>query len=73
MDMGIDLSLVLDVMGTVWTENPLFLTPDFSISGSDATDGSGYGLGNFFDILGILIPYPSRPNTRCSQLLRKNS
>jgi hypothetical protein len=33
MGMGTELSLVLGIMGTVWTGNPLSLNPGFSIGG----------------------------------------
>ena len=52
--MGIDLALILGVMGTVWTGNPLSLDPGFSIGGTVDGDGSGNILGNLVGILGAL-------------------
>jgi hypothetical protein len=37
MGMGTELSLVLGIMGTVWTGNPLSLNPGFSIGGPSAS------------------------------------
>jgi len=50
--MGLDLALILGVMGTVWTGNPLSLNPGFSIGGTAAGDGSDNILGNLVGILG---------------------
>lgn len=52
--MGIDLALILGVMGTVWTGNPLSLDPGFSIGGTAAGDGSDNILGNLVGVLGKL-------------------
>ena len=50
--MGIDLALILGIMGTVWTGNPLSIVPKFSIGGTVASDGSDNILGNLFGLLG---------------------
>lgn len=50
--MGIDLALILGVMGTVWTGNPLSLDPGFSIGGTAAGDGSDNVLDNLVGVLG---------------------
>jgi hypothetical protein len=52
MGMGVELSLVLGLMGTVWTGNPLSLNPGFSIGGTAASDGSDNILGNLVGIVG---------------------
>lgn len=52
--MGIDLALILGIMGTVWTGNPLSLDPGFSIGGTSAGDGSDNVLGNLVGILGTI-------------------
>ncbi|KAH9880574.1 hypothetical protein IAQ61_000867 [Plenodomus lingam] len=46
--MGIELSLILGVMGTVWTGNPLSTNPGFSIGGG----GNDNLLGNLLGLLG---------------------
>ncbi|KAH9863940.1 hypothetical protein J1614_009873 [Plenodomus biglobosus] len=46
--MGIELSLILGIMGTVWTGNPLSLNPGFSIGGG----GNDNLLGNVLGLLG---------------------
>ncbi|KAF2853377.1 Cloroperoxidase [Plenodomus tracheiphilus IPT5] len=46
--MGIDLALILGIMGTVWTGNPLSLNPGFSIGGG----GNDNLLGNVLGLLG---------------------
>jgi hypothetical protein len=33
MGMGTELALILGIMGTIWTGNPLSLNPGFSIGG----------------------------------------
>jgi len=48
--MGIDTSLILALMGTVWTGNPLSLDPGFSIGGY--TDDVENLLGNLGGLLG---------------------
>jgi hypothetical protein len=53
MGMGVELALILGVMGTVWTGNPLSLDPGFSIG--DPTSTSNNILGNLFGLLGKLI------------------
>lgn len=53
--MGIDLALILGIMGTVWTGNPLSSNPGFSIGGTVAGDGSDNILGNLAGILGMLV------------------
>ncbi|GME23664.1 oxidase [Neofusicoccum parvum] len=52
MGMGIELSLILGIMGTVWTGNPLSLDPGFSIGGTTSGDGSDNILGNLVGLLG---------------------
>ncbi|KAK7705981.1 hypothetical protein SLS57_009898 [Botryosphaeria dothidea] len=52
MGMGIELSLILGVMGTVWTGNPLSVDPGFSIGGTSPGDGSDNILGNLVGLLG---------------------
>ena len=54
--MGIDLALILGVMGTVWTGNPLSLDPGFSIGGTAAGDRSDNILGNLVGVLGTSPP-----------------
>jgi hypothetical protein len=54
MGMGLELSLILGIMGTVWTGNPLSLDPGFSIGGTAAGDGSNNILGNLLGLLGML-------------------
>lgn len=50
--MGLDLSTILAVMGTVWVGNPLSLDPGFSIGGeSPAVENL---LGNVLGLLGML-------------------
>jgi hypothetical protein len=61
MGMGIELSLVLGVMGTVWTGSAFSLTPGFSIGGSATGDGSENVLGNLFGVLGMFVFHPSCP------------
>ncbi|KAL5335777.1 Chloroperoxidase [Aspergillus crustosus] len=48
--MGVNLALVLAIMGTVWTGNPLSLDPGFSIAGRDT--GVNNILSNALDLLG---------------------
>lgn len=55
MGMGLELSLILGIMGTVWTGNPLSLNPGFSIGGTVPGDGSGNILGNLVGLLGTFI------------------
>jgi hypothetical protein len=55
MGMGLELSLILGIMGTVWTGNPLSLNPGFSIGGTAAGDGSNNILGNLLGLLGMLF------------------
>jgi hypothetical protein len=55
MGMGIELSLVLGVMGTVWTGNPFSFTPGFSIGGPTTGVGSENILGNLFGVLGMFV------------------
>ncbi|KAH6882438.1 Chloroperoxidase [Alternaria rosae] len=50
MGMGTELALVLGIMGTVWTGNPLSLDPGFSIGGPTA--GTNNILGNLLGLLG---------------------
>lgn len=50
MGMGTELALVLGVMGTVWTGNPLSLDPGFSIGGPAI--GWDNILGNLLGLLG---------------------
>jgi hypothetical protein len=53
MGMGLELSLILGVMGTVWTGNPLSLNPGFSIGGTAPGDDSSNILGNLLGLLGM--------------------
>lgn len=55
--MGIDLALILGVMGTVWTGNPLSLNPGFSIGGTENNQGADNILGNLFGLLGAFFMY----------------
>ncbi|KAL2870904.1 peroxidase family protein [Aspergillus lucknowensis] len=48
--MGLDLALILAIMGTVWTGNPLSVDPGFSIGGRDT--GVNNILGNGLNLLG---------------------
>lgn len=57
MGMGLELSLILGAMGTVWTGNPLSLNPGFSIGGPTAA--SNNILGNLLGLLGMLSPFQS--------------
>jgi hypothetical protein len=50
MGMGLELSLILGIMGTVWTGNPLSLNPGFSIGGP-AGESSNI-LGNLLGLVG---------------------
>lgn len=55
MGMGLELSLVLGLMGTVWTGNPLSLDPGFSIGATKATGAATDNiLGNLLGLLGKL-------------------
>lgn len=50
--MGLDLALILGVMGTVWTGNPVSLDPGFSIGGYVEGNGEDNILDNLFGLLG---------------------
>lgn len=50
--MHLDLALILGVMGTVWTGNPLSLKPGFSIGGP----GNDNLLGNVLGLIGAFSP-----------------
>ncbi|KAF2824766.1 Cloroperoxidase [Ophiobolus disseminans] len=52
MGMGLELSLILGVMGTVWTGNPLSLDPGFSIGGTATGAGTDNILGNLLGLVG---------------------
>lgn len=52
LGMSVELALILGVMGTVWTGNPLSLNPGFSIGGTSNGDGSDNLLGNLVGLLG---------------------
>ncbi|KAL1649581.1 hypothetical protein SLS58_001638 [Diplodia intermedia] len=52
MGMGTELALILGIMGTVWTGNPLAVDPGFSIGGTVSGDGSDNLLGNLVGLLG---------------------
>ena len=54
MGMGIELSLILGIMGTVWTGNPLSLNPGFSIGGPPTGLAGQNLLGNLIGLLGML-------------------
>jgi hypothetical protein len=43
MGMGTELALILGIMGTVWTGNPLSLNPGFSIGGPPPASGGLLG------------------------------
>lgn len=47
--MGLDLALILAIMGTVWTGNPLSLDPGFSIGSYSEVENI---LGNLGGLLG---------------------
>jgi hypothetical protein len=51
--MGLDLALILGIMGTVWTGNPLSLNPGFSIGGTGKNQGADNILGNLLGLLGM--------------------
>ncbi|EDU46685.1 oxidase [Pyrenophora tritici-repentis] len=51
MGMGIELSLILGIMGTVWTGNPLSLDPSFSIGGKPGPEAQNL-LGNVLGLVG---------------------
>ena len=51
--MGLDLALILGIMGTVWTGNPLSLNPGFSIGGTHENQGADNILGNLLGLLGM--------------------
>jgi hypothetical protein len=61
MGMGTELALILGVMGTVWTGNPLSLDPGFSIGGP--TGSSNNILGNLLGLLGEYIPTQPTPGS----------
>jgi len=60
MGMGTELALVLGIMGTVWTGNPLSLDPGFSIGGPAI--GPDNILGNLLGLLGT-SNHPTLPQT----------
>jgi hypothetical protein len=71
MGMGAELSLILGVMGTVWTGNPLSLNPGFSIGGTVTGDDSNNILGNLVGLLGMsFLPklFHSMPSSQSSQV-----
>ncbi|KAH7082028.1 Chloroperoxidase [Paraphoma chrysanthemicola] len=51
--MGVELALVLGIMGTVWTGNPLSLDPGFSIGGPGPDNLLGNALGLIGDPRGL--------------------
>lgn len=51
--MGLDLALILGIMGTVWTGNPLSLNPGFSIGGTKNNQGADNIFGNLLGLLGM--------------------
>lgn len=53
MGMSAELATILGIMGTVWTGQPLSLTPGFSIGGPPTTGGL---LGTVGGLLGMLPP-----------------
>ncbi|KAF2023096.1 Cloroperoxidase [Setomelanomma holmii] len=53
INQSIDLALILDFMGTVWTGNPLSLNPGFSIGGPAADNLLGNVLGLIGDPRGL--------------------
>ena len=55
--MGLDLALILGIMGTVWTGNPLSLNPGFSIGGTKDNQGADNILGNLVGLLGMFGNY----------------
>lgn len=54
--MGVDLALILSVMGTVFSGNPISLNPGFSIGG--ASDKGNNLLNNLGGLLGESIFNP---------------
>ncbi|KAH7397234.1 Chloroperoxidase [Pyrenochaeta sp. MPI-SDFR-AT-0127] len=50
--MNLDLALILGIMGTVWTGNPLSLNPGFSIGGTVPGNENNNLLGNVLGLLG---------------------
>jgi hypothetical protein len=54
MGMGPELALILGLMGTVWTGNPVSLNPGFSIGGPPDTS-LGNLLGNLDGLLGMFL------------------
>jgi hypothetical protein len=67
--MGTDLALILGVMGTVWTGNPLSLNPGFSIGGL----GADNLLGNVLGLVGKYSPHSLQVHTHTDRLLRRPS
>jgi hypothetical protein len=67
--MGTDLALILGVMGTVWTGNPLSLNPGFSIGGP----GADNLLGNVLGLVGKYSPYCLQVHAHTDGLLRRPS
>lgn len=59
MGMGLELALVLGVMGTVWTGNPLSLNPGFSIGGPPTGLVGQNLLGNLVGLLGMSPSFPN--------------
>ena len=56
MGMGLELSLILGIMGTVWTGNPLSLNPGFSIGGPPTSQKGQNILGNVLGLVGMSLP-----------------
>jgi len=61
MGMGLELSLILGIMGTVWTGNPLSLDPGFSIGGAPTGIEGENILGNVLGLVGMLIFISAAP------------
>jgi len=59
MGMGLELSLILGIMGTVWTGNPLSLDPGFSIGGAPTGIEGENILGNVLGLVGMILFSPA--------------
>lgn len=64
LGMEVELALILAIMGTVWTGNPLALDPGFSIGGTVPGDGSDNLLGNLVGLLGTHLPKKETQNLK---------
>lgn len=59
MGMGAELALVLGLMGTVWTGNPISVNPGFSIGGRIDGNNPGNLLDNLVGLLGVFMHPPA--------------